>query len=517
MCYIDNQIMGDPVVSGFIGAGIDNKTTLILHHISINGVSCTEELESLKNLVIRIQPIITQIQQYRPTLNRNNGICTSQCFNQASTVSSWLRKLDVLLRQALEVVQRCAIPKYKVFSRYQSSRRITRLISDIERHMALSPLALLALIPELTKERMQTISEPLIVGQDEAFSRLEQLVIDAEFSRIGVVGKDGSGKSLLLKRVFNSKAVRDNFSDGLLLWLTVSKSPSFTSLRSDLCSQITRQTNGDMVKDMNEETVKLWLNVNMKEQRFALFLDDLWEEGAKLLEELGVVGHLMLPSGSKIIVSSRDRSVLLEIGVNAETSTIKMEDLIEDDSWRLFTFHAFPYNYGHLSASVDDETARLVCAKCEGLPLAIKAVGRVMAGIADAKEWELAVRKLLTANSQERQAVYDILRLVYDALGRDDVNLQLCFLYIAAAFPKSQVVDVERQVLPLWVGEGFLRTKKPQYLPEGHDPFELGRNYVKILADRCLIQSTVRDIDGRVLYFRMHGMLRDLGKQIVGA
>lgn len=86
------------------------------------------------------------------------------------------------------------------------------------------------------------INEPLIVGQHNAFAALEKSVMEAEgessFSCIGVLGKGGSGKTLLLKTVFNSEKVRDFFSNGLLLWLTVSQSPSFTNLRNQLSSQI---------------------------------------------------------------------------------------------------------------------------------------------------------------------------------------------------------------------------------------------------------------------------------------
>lgn len=87
-----------------------------------------------------------------------------------------------------------------------------------------------------------------------------------------------------------------------------------------------------------------------------------------------------------------------------------MKDLSDDDSWHLFAHHAFPYNNGNPPAPVGEVTARLVCANCGGLPLSIKAVGRTMAGITDAKEWELAVLRLPNANSQELQAVYDRLR-----------------------------------------------------------------------------------------------------------
>jgi hypothetical protein len=177
------------------------------------------------------------------------------------------------------------------------------------------------------------IDEAPIVGQEEAYAKLEKFVIDVEkesFFRIGVIGKGGSGKTLLLKRVFNSQQVRDLFVDDLLLWLTVSRTPSFTTLRIELCSQITMHTKADLDITASQDDIKIWLNERLKRKRFALFLDDVWEEGAKLLQELALP-HINEHSRSKVIVSSRNRRALLEMGV-AQTSTITMEDLTEDKS-----------------------------------------------------------------------------------------------------------------------------------------------------------------------------------------
>jgi hypothetical protein len=130
-----------------------------------------------------------------------------------------------------------------------------------------------------------------------------------------------------------------------------------------------------------------------------------------------------------------------------------------------------------------------------------------MAGITDAKEWGFAVQRLPDEKSKDNQAVYDRLRLSYDALGSYGVHLQLGFLYLAAAFLEDQVVEDLTAIL-LWMGEGLLGKKG------GHDPFEMGRMYVHVLADRCLIEPTMKDVDGRILSFRMHDVLRGLAIQI---
>jgi Leucine-rich repeat (LRR) protein len=518
-------------VSGFIGVSIDVAIHHIFHHVSI-ALRCKEELNSLRDLVMRIEPIIKQIQQYRLALNRKRGIPISQrdINMKASAVNEWLKKLDNLLRKASTMAQECTIARYDLIYRYRTSRRITRLIKVIAQHLESVTLMGWASVLEglgLIKESIDTantstitsepvastriiINEPLIVGQHSALERLEKLVTDAEahssVSRIGVVGMGGSGKTLLLKTLFNSQKVRDLFSDGFLLWLTVSQSPSISSLRIELSTQIAIQKKVDPNTNMN-----IQLSESMQGKRFAMFLDDVWDEGSQLLEELGVLRLIHL-SNSKIIVSTRNFRTLLEMGV-AKESTIKMGDLIKDDSWRLFSYYAFPYNNGNVPAGIHQEIAKVVCDKCGGLPLAIKAVGRAMAGVTDANEWKFAVQRLPNANSKDEQAVYDRLRLSYDALGSYGVHLQLGFLYLAAASLEDQVIPVESQVILLWMGEGLLGKKKLQD-DAGHDPFEMGRIYVDFLADRCLIEPTLTDVDGRVVTFRMHDILRAMAIQI---
>jgi hypothetical protein len=213
-----------------------------------------------------------------------------------------------------------------------------------------------------------TIKEPYIVGQNLVLESLQKLVIaDAEAKNIGVFGKCGSGKTLLLRTVFNSQEVRTHFSDSLLLWLTVSQM-SFTSLMNDLCKQIAIQKKTVFNTAIKEEEEKTWLNEQLQQSsRFALFLDDACERNAtKLLEGLGISEH----SNSKVIVSYRDPNASSDVGV-AEEYRITIPDLNQDDSWQLFKHHAFPYNNGNLPSNINEEKAKRLCDKCGGLPRAI--------------------------------------------------------------------------------------------------------------------------------------------------
>jgi len=126
-------------------------------------------------------------------------------------------------------------------------------------------------------------------------------------ARIGVVGKGGYSKTLLLKRLFNSQKVRDLFGCELLLGLAGLHGlslKSFTSLRNELCRQIAMQTKVDLDRNMKGEDAKIWLNEKRQRKRFSPFLDDVWGEGK--LRRMQLADH----SNSKVIVSSRDDRAL---------------------------------------------------------------------------------------------------------------------------------------------------------------------------------------------------------------
>lgn len=535
---VNEKIMADPgFVPGLIGVVIQMTIDQIIGHINI-ALRCRKVLADLKDKLKKIEPIIKEIQRCWLALNQHK--------DEALIVNEWLKEMQAILKPASKIVHHCTVPMWGFYSRHQTSTKITNLIADIDQHLALSPLVHMVQTQELTRKiiegqkqisesievlasssnpastsqaarspigsvRTTSIDEPLIVGQDKVFESMDKWVTnDVEANNIGVLGKGGSGKTLLLKRLFNSKKVSNHFCDGFSLWLTVSQSPSVRSLRNELYKQIALQKNVDLVKNMDEDGVKTWLNETLQQSsRFALFLDDVWEkDAAGLLEGLGILQAVTGHSNSKVIVSSRYRSVLLKMGV-AHKYIITMENLFKDESWELFSYHAFPYNNRRIPSNVNEEKAKMVCQKCGGLPLAIKVVGKAMAGCTLPQEWKLAARRLPIDHSLDA-----CLRLSYDALGKEDIYLQLCFLYIAAAFSEDQIIHAN-QVIPIWAGEGMLTRKTDHQV--SHSSFPKGSVYLHLLADRCLIEPTLRSMNGRVVFFKMHDVLRDLGIRIAEA
>lgn len=571
-------------MSGFICVSIEKTIKQILYHID-EAVRCKDELKPLRELVTRIEAITRQIQHYRLVITWKESK-ESEVRGWVKGFNKWLNELDSLLQQAYGMAKQCANTGAL---RDQMSENITGLTSKIvERLNSLSPSIVEArtkgilanarnitpgwqtvtassattayfssgwqgvgniLAPSTSSAtisqaatisqddhdtsataRMKLIDEHFIVGQKEALEKLEDWVIKDEKTKfIGVHGKPGSGKTVLLKSLFNSKKVRSHFrSNGFLLWLTISKSPCFTSLRNKLWTQIAIQDNVGTVKNINEQHVEIWIavqndvdlikNVNQEEVKkrandalqrsegFVLFLDDVWNGDANsLLTELGILQTVNNDSNSKVkvIVSSRNLATLSNMGITDERK-MQIRDLNEHDSWKLFARHAFPNNDRN---PPEKEQGKFVCHMCGGLPLAIKVVGRAMAGSTQAKQWRWALQRLSNAES-----VYDCrLRFSFEVLGNEGIKMQCCFLLAAAASLEDEIIFA-RHVILLWAGEGLLSGKMAQ--EDSYDPFEMGWIYLNVLADRCLIEPMMRDHDGRVICFRIHDELRNLAIQI---
>jgi hypothetical protein len=124
--------MADPgFVPGLIGVGIQMTIDQIFRHINI-ALRCRKVLAALKDKLMRIEPIIKEIEHCQLALNQHK--------DEASAVNKWLKELQALLKQASKIVHQCTIPTWDVVSRYQTSTKITDLIADIDKHLTLSPL-----------------------------------------------------------------------------------------------------------------------------------------------------------------------------------------------------------------------------------------------------------------------------------------------------------------------------------------------------------------------------------------
>lgn len=112
-----------------------------------------------------------------------------------------------------------------------------------------------------------------------------------------------------------------------------------------------------------------------------------------------------------------------------------MLNLNEEDSWKLFSVHAF----GGVGKCPDElqSVAKLITEECKGLPLALKVIGGAMVGKKRVGHWELDLQKLRDSCVLDQNVevqLFHRMKLSYDELDTIDTRAKQCFLYFAA-FP----------------------------------------------------------------------------------
>jgi hypothetical protein len=150
--------------------------------------------------------------------------------------------------------------------------------------------------------------------------------------------------------------------------------------------------------------------------------------------------------------------------------------------------------------------------ECQGLPLALKVIGRAMFGKTSPRlQWEPLLKKLRESRMQERsveERLYERLKLGYDLLSEDDGRLKDCFLYFAA-FPEDCKV-MFREILWGWIGEGLIPGNG------GDDPRADAFSLLDMLWRRSFIESNVEveNIE-TFIWFKLHDVMRDLAFYIL--
>ncbi|KAK9944481.1 hypothetical protein M0R45_010047 [Rubus argutus] len=150
------------------------------------------------------------------------------------------------------------------------------------------------------------------------------------------------------------------------------------------------------------------------------------------------------------------------------------------ESLALFSWHAFGQDYPF--QSYKDHSNRVV-HHCAGLPLALKVIGSSLSGKSIAV-WESALNKLEAIPNGE---ILKKLKISYDSL-QDDHDRNL-FLHFACFF-----IGMEKDVILRILDDCDFFT-------------EVG---IQNLIDRCLV--TIDEYNKQVY---MHGMIRDMGREIV--
>ncbi|KAJ1441295.1 Virus X resistance protein-like, coiled-coil domain [Sesbania bispinosa] len=285
----------------------------------------------------------------------------------------------------------------------------------------------------------------------------------AERTVIFVVGMGGQGKTTLVKKVFDNKKMIGKFDHRA--WITVSQDYTIEGVLKDMLVKFYKQKEADPPQSifaMDRRSLIEEVRNYLQKGRYVVVFDDVWNVNFWDEIEFAVVDK---KNKSRIIITTRRTDVSMSCKKSSFVQVHKLQPLTEKESLDLFYKKAFFSNNGCCPENLRTISAEIV-KKCKGLPLAIVAIGGVLAGreSEDVSEWE-----------------------------RFSENLSI-------ELEKNSRLDDIRKIL-----EGFVKEEK------GMESLEkVAEGYLKELILRSLVQVSSSSIDGKVRSCQVHDLIREM-------
>ncbi|XP_059455777.1 disease resistance protein Roq1-like [Corylus avellana] len=287
---------------------------------------------------------------------------------------------------------------------------------------------------------------------------------------IGIFGIGGIGKTTLAKAVYNSIAYQFQGSCFLSNIRELSSQPNgLVILQMHLLY--------DTLKDSSLMVGSVDQGINLIKQRLSskrvlLVLDDVDQlfQLESLARECDWFGL-----GSRIIITTRDRSLLTQHGVDRN---YRMGELDRHEAHQLFSLHAFKKEKPNEDYVDVIEQA---ISYAGGIPLALEVLGSLLRGKCVA-QWRSLLEKLKRIPTDH---IHNVLRTSFDGLDKTEKDI---FLDIACFFKGERV----EYVIKILDGCGFFPNTG-----------------INVLIEKSLITIDERNT------LMMHDLLQQMGREIV--
>ncbi|XP_027157299.1 disease resistance protein RPM1-like [Coffea eugenioides] len=346
------------------------------------------------------------------------------------------------------------------------------------------------------------VEEAKLVGIDQPKKHLISQLLqgdDYQLKVVSVVGMGGLGKTTLVKRVHEDPEVRRHFP--VRAWVTVSQTCDFQYLLKDLIRQLHKEGKKPVpqsIESSNTTELKEIIKDFLQQAgRYAIIFDDVWD-----VEFWNTIKFALPESccGNRVMLTTRKADVASASCIESRRFVYRMEPLSVEDSRTLFCNKIF--NGGNCPSHLMD-VAKGILDKCEGLPLAILAIGGLLASkdVNRIDEWEL-VRRCLGGELEGTGKLDRVKKILSLSYGDLPWHLKACLLYTSIYPEDCEIACYD--LINLWIAERFVEGR------EGMSIEDVAWNYLSELVNRSLIQVSKVFYEGIPNKCRIHDLLREV-------
>ncbi|PNX95127.1 disease resistance rpp13-like protein 1-like [Trifolium pratense] len=341
------------------------------------------------------------------------------------------------------------------------------------------------------------VNEHRVYGRDGDREKIIDFLLAGDSNGEGVpvvaiVGMGGIGKTTLAQILYNDERVRNHFQSRS--WAFVSDTSNVYEMTKKVFESFTLSHSN--ISDLNILQIKL--KDRLARKRFLLVLDGFQNENFldwDILQRPFLSGNY----GSRIIVTTRSQSVATLIRADL---THSLSLLSHDDTWKLFASHAFKSGNPNDELPILAQIGQKIVKKCNGLPLAAKALGSLLRTKVDEEEWKCVCYSRIWELPSDKCSILPALRLSYSHLPS---HLKRCFTY-CSIFPKG--FEIQKQnLIYLWMAEGILPPQKTKKRME-----DVGEEFFQELLSRSFFYRSTYHIS----HYMMHDLIHDVAQFVAG-
>ncbi|XP_074316855.1 putative disease resistance protein RGA3 isoform X2 [Silene latifolia] len=340
------------------------------------------------------------------------------------------------------------------------------------------------------------------VGREDEMQKLLEIMCrpsneEALISTVAIRGIGGLGKTTFARCLYDSEDIEAHFEKKL--WISVSDNFSIPRILKEMLEYVpSNKGNMSNIAAMINE-----LQENLKNKKYLLVLDDVWckdqELWSSLKNALQRIGGL---PGCLILITTR----LKEVTTGSQAVTHCLKKLSEEQGWALLKKRV---SLGGISPNfiILEEIGKRIVKKCDGAPLAIKAIGGILQSMELPHEWELIEKsEIWDLPQNDENQILPSLRLTFDHL--PSPAIKQCFAYCPAFCRKGSLMRKDGLVA-IWLAQGFLHGSEIINLTME----EIGEKYLKVLLNYSLLDE-VREWGA--LRYKMHDLVYDLAVDVCG-
>ncbi|KAL3497624.1 hypothetical protein ACH5RR_040356 [Cinchona calisaya] len=474
-----------------------------------------DDLKKLENKLVMIQALLSDAQSRQPT----SKVLQLWMENVESIALDAEIVLDEFGYEVLRQNMETRTPKRKwdeicksvsssnpILSRRETARKIKNIMDllgeafEEAKQIGLQAVDLPKTRPNPGEIRLTHpfVGDSEIVGRGDDISSVKRMLTSSNYKNdlpvIAIVGMGGQGKTTLAQLVFKNDAVLSHFDERI--WFCVSDDFSVVRLLNEMLQYLTR----NKVEMTNKQALVQGLEEQLKDKRYLLVLDDVWNENPVEWESmrnclLGIGGS----KGSKIMVTTRSGEV---VEAMKTSDSHHLHILSDDSSWMLLEKIAFAEG-GPTKTQTLVDIGRSIVRRCGGVPLAIKAIGGLLYSKKDAWEWlEINRSTQIWSNPtySGMDRVSDAIKLSYDHL--PSLSLKQCFA-ACSIFPKDTLLEMD-VLVQMWMAQGLINPLKES----------IGSNYVNMLLQRSLLQNPEKDFFNNITRCKMHDLVHDFSLRV---